>query len=178
MTASDAAVAALVSHLSEGLSGTVRVTEGWPENADLRLVDGPLLAVLATGNLDWKPTTPELLSSTVEGSNVTGLYRIATGVQSFQLSLFTAYQEQLKTAAAGIEPLLDNLFPASSGLILSTEYHGLPVRFAVKSASTNEQAGPLTGEWRVDWMLSARLDQVKEHTWPLQLSNSVELSTL
>lgn len=177
MTPEKAAIDALIEYLSAAQLANVRVREGWPETDALGLQEGPVVAIFSVGRVQWDAITPELIASAAADTTAACLYRIAQGSLSIQISLFAAYKAQRDDVAGQIEPLLDNLFPASSGLILSTGYHAQSCRYELSSTSEQDENGSLTGEWRRDWILSAQLEQLREQLLPLQLEATTVLTS-
>lgn len=176
MSPETAALNAVIAHLATGLGESARVREGWPEADALDLQSGPVVAIFGAGNVQWTQVTPELIGSTDTDTESACLYRIAQSSMRIQISLFAAYKAQRETVAESLEPLLDNLFPESSGLILLTEYYGQYCRFELETSSEQDGEGPESGEWRRDWVLSAQVEMIREQTHPLQLEGSAALT--
>lgn len=169
-TPQQAALDALRNYLQAGLT-EVRVLEGWPES-DVNLSGGPVLAVLEGGKVQWSNITPELLSEL----STPYLYRTAIGTLSVQCTLMTAYSAQREDTAAVLELLLDNQFPLTTGLMPATNYHAQMVRFEVQSASSQDNAGQLLGEWTQTWLLSASVALIREAPYATLLTTETAVS--
>lgn len=174
MTPENAALEALITHLTTALSGQVTVIRGWPSAGQkLELAEGPKLAVMLAGRAKWERCAPELLNEagTDQGEGVSAyLYRVATGEQLFELDVWAAYRPGRDEAAAAADAALDNQAPLASGLLLTTDYHEQTVRFDVRGPDFEDSsAGPSTGEWRASWLLSATLWRLVQVEHPRQI---------
>lgn len=178
-----AAVAALVAHLQAALSGKVpadRIRTGWPTAPRLDLDVGPVLSAYPIGEPQWMSIPPELVGTAkLSDKTMDCTYRVAEGSVTFQVLLLTAYQAQREELASSVLEALDNLFPVSSGLVLTTSYRDRPARLQVRSFKTVDSADePDVSEWRATWTLATWLDQVRVRNVPIQSGGAIPVLTV
>ena len=161
------AVDAVVAYFASVLGSSVsRVLRGWPEHGqDLKLGDGPVLAVTVAGD-ERTLLPPRNVDQAVQGDGLLVTYKIGTLRLSAQLDLWTQYRSQRDDVSALIEAAAHNRLPHQAGLFLDqSDYYSRPLNVNVGRGRTQDDPrGVSKGMWRRFWDLTIDTDVVVQAT--------------
>ena len=183
ISATEAAIDAVTTHLGTEIASATKVIRGWPEHLeDLDLGAGPVIAVV------WQQPTREECSpkivQTIAPEDVedptTYIYRVAWLTIPAQVEVFAPYRAQLDDVALAVQQALHNRLPNAPGLRLtSTTYYDRSVTgTCTGERSDADGTSAERGEYRKTYFLELSTDEVVPTTHPtltrLDLALTVE----
>lgn len=183
ISATEAAIDAVVTHLGTEVSSASKVLRGWPEHPEsLDLGDGPVIAVVwqQPARAECSPRIVESIAPEDDADPTTYLYRVAWLTIPAQVEVFAPYRAQLDDAGLAVQQALHNRLPNAPGLLLtSTSYYDRSVTgTCTGERSDADSVSAERGEFRKTIFLELQTDEVVATTHPrltrLDLALTVE----